>query len=98
MSNDVTSIKSTLDNNMESLKGDYGVKEIGLFGSFVRGDNSESSDIDLLVEFSRPVGFFKFIELEEYLGSLLGKKVDLVTKDALKSAIKADILKEVLYV
>ena len=52
----------------------------------------------MLVEFSKPVGFFKFIELEEFLGKLTGKKVDLVTKKALKPAIKNEILQEVSYV
>ena len=98
MNSNADSIKNTLDENKERLKEVYGINEIGLFGSFARGDSNELSDIDLLVDFSRPIGFFKFIELENHLCNLLGKRVDLVTKDALKSAIKEDILKEVLYV
>ena len=66
--------------------------------AFSRGDERGGSDIDMLVEFSKPVGFFKFIELEEFLGKLTGKKVDLVTKKALKPAIKNEILQEVSYV
>lgn len=95
---DINQIKKILDQNSISLRATYGVKKIGVFGSVSRGENLESSDIDILVEFSKPIGLFKFIELEEHLGILLGKKVDLVTKNALKHAIKEDVLKEVVYV
>ncbi len=98
MKSDINSVKNNIDSNFDLLKDKYHVKELGVFGSVARGENTESSDIDLLVEFSEPVGFFKFIELEEYLSKLLGKKVDLVTKKALLPAIKDDILKEVIYV
>ncbi|EKD85185.1 MAG: DNA polymerase beta protein [uncultured bacterium] len=94
----INQIKGVLQKNMDILKSQYGVKTIGVFGSFSRGDERGGSDIDMLVEFSKPVGFFKFIELEEFLGKLTGKKVDLVTKKALKPAIKNEILQEVSYV
>lgn len=74
---------------------DYGVAEIGVFGACVRGEASEESDIDLLVVFSRPVGFLKFLELEERLKEWLGAKVDLVTKASLKSHIGHQISSEV---
>ena len=76
----------------------YKPEKIILFGSCAYGKVRADSDIDMLVEFSKPVGFFKFIELEEFLGKLTGKKVDLVTKKALKPAIKNEILQEVSYV
>lgn len=79
------------------LSQKYHVKEIGIFGSFAKGTHTKTSDIDVLVEFSRPVGFFKFIGLENYLSTLTKKKVDLVTKQALKPVIKSDILREVIY-
>ena len=60
------------------------MKNIGLFGSYVRGEQSNQSDLDVLVELERPIGFFKFLGLEEYLECLLGLKVDLVTRKALK--------------
>ena len=94
----INQIKGVLQKNMDILKSQYGVKTIGVFGSFSRGDERGGSDIDMLVEFSKPVGFFKFIELEEFLGKLTGTKVDLVTKKALKPAIKNEILQEVSYV
>jgi len=68
------------------------------FGSVSRGEEGKKSDIDILVEFSKPLGFFKFIELEIFLSKLIGKKVDLVTKKALKSVIEDEILREVSYV
>jgi len=64
----------------------FSVSRIGIFGSVARGEQTEASDIDILVEFSRPVGFFTFLELEEYLSVHLGAPVDLVTPDALKTS------------
>lgn len=95
---DITTIKEIIDTRRDFLKYTYNVGNLGVFGSVVRGDNNEVSDIDILVKFIKPVGMFKFIELEDYLSKLLGKKVDLVTTRALKPAIKDDILHEVEYV
>lgn len=80
------------------LKSKYHVKRIGIFGSFVRGEQRIGSDVDLLVEFKTPVGFFEFIRLENFLSRALHKKVDLISKKALKTAIKKEIFKEVRYV
>jgi len=81
------------------LKEAYGVKEIGIFGSFARGEQTDKSDIDVLVEFSEnaKVGFVKFIGLEEFLSERLQRKIDLVTKDALKPIIKGKILHDAVY-
>jgi len=73
------------------------VKEIGVFGSFVKGEQRKKSDVDILVELEEPIGLFKFMDLEEYLGKLLKLKVDLVTKGALKPKIGEHILEEVVY-
>jgi len=78
----------------QELSRDYGVTEIGVFGSCLRGESTADSDIDILVEFSRPVGFFKFLELEELLSEWLGARVDLVTRAALKPRIGSRILSE----
>jgi predicted nucleotidyltransferase len=93
-------IKEILRQHKTELKEKYGVKEIGIFGSYVRGEQKKKSDIDILVEFYEDVeiGFLKFIELENYLSELVGRKVDLVTKKALKPNIGRYILKEVVYV
>lgn len=74
----------------------YHVTDLALFGSYVRNEQNTNSDIDVLVAFGQPVGFFTFLDLEEYLGQQLGTKVDLVTKDALKPAIGKHILQEAI--
>lgn len=90
-------IFKVLKKELPSLKEKFKVKSIGLFGSYIRGEQTKTSDIDMLVEFDAPVGFFKFIELEEYLSEKLGLKVDLVTPDALKPLIKPHIMEEAVY-
>ncbi len=90
-------IISILSESKGDLEKKYKVKRIGVFGSFSCGEEREGSDIDILVEFIEPVGFFLFIDLESYLGSLLGKKVDLVTKNALKPIIKEKIINDTIY-
>lgn len=90
-------IKHTLAHHKEELRKKYKVKEMGIFGSYVRAGQRKRSDVDILVEFEEPVGLFQFIELEEYLKELLGIKVDLVTKEALKPRIGEHVLKEVSY-
>ncbi|MHC1610524.1 MAG: nucleotidyltransferase family protein [Candidatus Methanospirareceae archaeon] len=94
----IEEIKKVISNHKRELKEKYKVKEIGIFGSFVRGEAKEESDVDILVEFEEPIGFFKFLELEEYLSNLIGKKVDLVSKKALKPHIGKYILEEVVRV
>lgn len=83
---------------MPLLKEKYHVKKIGIFGSFVRGDQNKRSDVDILVEFKSPIGFFEFIRLENFLSHILHRKVDLVSKKAVKPAVKKEIFKEVQYV
>lgn len=78
------------------LKKKFFVKEIGIFGSYSRGEAKAGSDVDILVEFSKPVGW-EFIDLKEHLEKLFGKKVDLVTVKALRPEMKKEILREVLY-
>jgi len=81
------------------LKKKFGVQNIGVFGSVVRNESKKGSDIDILVTFSRPIGIFKFMDLEEYLSKILSnKKIDLVSRRALKGHIGRRILKEVIYV
>ncbi len=77
---------------------EYSVKTIGVFGSVARDEQTGQSDIDLLVEFSKPVGFVTFMRLENFLSEQLGNKVDLVTSDSLKPVIRQDVLSEVIYV
>ena len=87
-------IKKILSQHKAIITNKYKIKEISIFGSCVRGEHKEDSDIDILVEFNAPIGFFEFLELEEYLQQILGVSVDLVSKKALKPRIGAQILKE----
>ena len=95
---DVDRIKEVLAMHKGELRRRFKVKDIGVFGSYVRGEQRKKSDVDVLVEFEEPVGFFEFIALEDYLSDLLGVKVDLVSKKALKPRIGERILKEVISV
>ncbi len=85
---------------LPNLKSQYPIKALGIFGSVARGDDTPKSDVDILVEFNEDhnMGIFKFIELEDDLSNILGKKIDLVTKRGLKKAIKKYVLKDVIYV
>lgn len=78
------------------LKDKYHIKSMGIFGSYVRGEEKKDSDLDILVEFQEPIGLLKFIELENSLSDITGIKVDLVSKKALKPRIGSHILKEVV--
>ena len=80
-----------------TLYKEYSVKEIGLFGSFADNSYSEDSDIDILIEFEKPIGW-KYLSLEIYLESIFGRKIDLVTKNALKEQTKDKILDQVNYI
>ena len=81
------------------IKKKFRVKEIGIFGSQIKGKARKSSDIDILVEFEKDGETFDtYMELKFYLEALLHKKVDLVMKNALKEGIKEIILSEVMYV
>ncbi len=76
----------------------YGVKRLALFGSVARDEASRASDIDLLVEFSRPVGLFGLFALQDRLEEIFGCKVDLGTPDSLKPRLRDKVLKEAIYV
>jgi hypothetical protein len=88
-----------LEQHKNDLKNKYGVREIGVFGSYVRGEQKEGSDLDILVTFEPDarMDLIRFVELEEYLSELLGVKVDLIMKSALKPRIGKRILREVIY-
>lgn len=91
-------IKSILQAHKEEVCKKYKLSEIGLFGSFVRGEQKKRSDIDILVDFYEIPDLLEFIELEDRLRKLLKKKVDLVDKQGLKPQLKDIILKEVIYI
>jgi len=93
---DLEEIRRTLRAHLPELCERYGIQSLGLFGSYVRGEEGPRSDLDILVEFKRAPTFFRFIELEDELSQLLGIKVDLVMKSALKPRIGERILSEVM--
>ncbi|MGK5089221.1 nucleotidyltransferase family protein [Bdellovibrionota bacterium FG-2] len=74
----------------------FKVKSLAIFGSVARDQARKDSDVDLLVEFSEPVGIFEFIDLKEFLEKILGNKVDLATEQALKKQLRDQILKEAI--
>lgn len=86
-----------LTQHLPPLEARYHVKQIGIFGSVAKGESTKESDVDVLVEFTQPIGFFKFLELEEDLGKILGRKVDLVSRNALKPIVRQVILSETVY-
>ena len=98
-------VLTILKGEMTYLRQEYGVERLALFGSFAQGKADENSDIDLLVQLSRPLGF-KFIQLASYLENKLDKKVDLVTFESLQRSalhprhahIAEDITRTLIYV
>lgn len=91
-------IRRILKAHKAELAAQYGVQRIAVFGSYARGEATPESDLDLLVEFSPPPGLLKFIELERRLSELLGVKVELVTRNALKPHIGRRVLEEIVEV
>jgi uncharacterized protein len=91
-------IKKIIRENQSHIEEKYFVKKIGIFGSYARGEQKPGSDIDLLVEFSKPIDFFEFLMLEDLLSNALNKKVDLVSVKALKPRIGNYIMEEVQYI
>jgi len=79
------------------LKNEFGIDQIGYFGSFAKGDYEADSDLDVLVSFNKKIGW-KFFDLKDYLESVIGRKVDLVTERSLRKQWKRAILQEVKYV
>ncbi len=95
--NEIDHILNKLRNHKSEITKEFHIKEIGIFGSYIRGEERGDSDIDILVEFEKPIDLFLFLDLEERLSELTGRKVDLVSKKALKPHIGKVILKEVQY-
>lgn len=90
-------IKQILVDHKDDFAQRYHVSKIGIFGSYARNEQRADSDIDILVDFDQRIGMFTFVRLEQYIESLTGIKVDLVTSKALKAAIKQSVLDEIVY-
>ncbi len=91
-------IRKTLARQLPALKREYNVESLELFGSRPRGDNRPDSDLDILATFSSPPSLLEFVRLKIHLSEMLGIKVDLVMRDALKPHIDEQILKEAVTV
>ena len=92
-------IKQTLKEKMPEIKEKYSVKNLYIFGSYVRGEQTPESDIDILVEFEKGKKTFdNYMDLKFYLEDLFGKKVDLIIKEAVKPRLKKYIYEEAISV
>jgi len=90
-------IRDILQSHKNDLQVKYHVKELGVFGSFARGEQGLESDVDILVEFDEPIGW-EYVDLIDHLENIIGLKVDLVTPMALKRQMKDTIMKELVQV
>ncbi|MBF0506800.1 MAG: nucleotidyltransferase family protein [Nitrospirae bacterium] len=91
-------IKSQLQEHKQALKDEYGVTALGIFGSYVYGEQTEKSDIDILVDLEKPIGLVRLVRLSRDISRLLDIRTDLTTKNALKPHIGERVLREVQYV
>ncbi len=92
----VEGIRAVLRSCLTEIREKYGVTSIGIFGSYARGEATPNSDIDIIVEFDRPIGW-EIVDLADYLESRLNHKVDLVIRRSLHPLIRDTILSEVQY-
>ena len=93
-------IKKRLEELKPILEEKFQVETIGIFGSYIRGEQNKKSDVDVLVKFTNGahIGLLKYVEMELFLSEQLGVKVDLVAKGGLKPTLKDLVLSEVVYV
>jgi predicted nucleotidyltransferase len=95
----LSEIKEILRKHKKELKEKYKVKSIAIFGSYARGEQKETSDIDILIDYYEPISLLKLIELENYLSDLLGIKVDLITKNSIHNPyVKKSIEEDLIYI
>lgn len=94
----VEKIKKILSENKLELKEKYHVTEIGIFGSYVRGEQKRKSDIDILVDLKEPVSLLELVGIENHIADILKMKVDLVPKKDIRPELRARILKETVYI
>jgi predicted nucleotidyltransferase len=93
----IEEIKRIINRHKRELEEKFKVKRIGIFGSYVRNEQNETSDIDILVELKEPIGFL-FIHLADFLEEILQLKVDLITPEAIKPNRQKYIMEEIIYV
>jgi len=98
VNNKLEKVVSLLKENKKLLREKYKIKEIGIFGSYVRGEEESDSDIDILIDKEETIGLLKLANLQNYLSRLLGIPVDLVIKKKIHPHISENISNEVIYV
>lgn len=91
-------IKQTLRETKPLLQEQYRVTELGIFGSYARGEQTQTSDVDVLIDYDQAPTLFKLVELRDYLAEVIEMKVDVVTKNGLKPRIRERVLSEVVYI
>ena len=91
-------IKSILRAHKQELRQKYGIKETGLFGSYARGEQKAASDIDIVVDFEKPVSLLELVRVEIYLSEILNAKVDLIPREDIREELRESILKETVKV
>ena len=95
----ITEAKKILEEQRDFLRERFHVMDVGIFGSFIKGEETDASDIDILVTFERGhKDFFNYMRMKNYLEELIGLEVDLVIKDAVKPGLRDKIFREVEYV
>jgi predicted nucleotidyltransferase len=95
----ITEAKKILESKRDFLRERFHVMDVGIFGSFIRGEGTSLSDIDILITFERGhKDFFNYMRTKYYLGELIGMEVDLVIKEAVKPRLREKIFREVEYV
>lgn len=87
-------VKKVITEEKDTLTKKYNVARIGVFGSVVRGEDTKDSDIDLIVDFSEPIGLMDLVGLEFYLSDKIGKKVEIATRKSLSPYIKDKVFKQ----
>ncbi len=93
----IQEVRDILSSRKQDLKEKYHVKNIGVFGSYARNEQTEKSDVDILVDFEEPIGL-EFVSLAEYLERLIGMKVDLVSRGAIKPGRLKVVEEDLIYV
>jgi predicted nucleotidyltransferase len=91
-------IKKKLKEKSVTLNKQYHVRTIGIFGSYARGEQGKKSDLDILIEFEKPVSLLGLVSLENSLSDFLGIKIDLTPSDDIRPELRERILKEVIYI
>ncbi len=98
MANIDNNIVKIFDTHKTELKNRFRIESLSVFGSVSRGTSTIDSDIDILVRYQRTPGLFAFLDLKQYLETIIGRPVDLVTEGALKTQLREKILKEAVRV